>query len=275
LVDMAAAYHSLIAVFLIFTLTLSISALPTSDDAPSNVIIGLYDNVQAQYNGGSSWYSGYVFALNPDGSYGIHYDDNSFAPQVNASQVKFVSKASWTVGDSVYATWTFGSSYYYPGQISAYNTVTGAYGIAFSDNTKASNENSTQIYLTTRAGMFGLGDAIAARWNGGMFFNGKISFVNKNGTFNVAFNDGSKLAGVNSSSIILIKRNTAFSVGDQISATWKGGFIWYSGTIAQVNPDGTYYIKYSDGSVWTNQAAGAIILIQKANQKENTNGISG
>lgn len=38
-----------------------------------------------------------------------------------------------------------------------------------------------------------------------------------------------------------------FKVGDMIEARWKGGSVWYKGTISAVAADGTYSIAYSDG----------------------------
>jgi hypothetical protein len=261
------ATQSMVALVAVF-LALNAVASALLPDAV-NVTIGLYDNIQATWNGGTWYYDGTISAANPDGTYAIHYADGTFAPIVTANQIIFESRTTLNVGDSVMATWNWGSIYY-TGQVAGVNGD-GSYAVAYSDNSKASNVNQSQIFLTTRAGVFGLSDKVAARWKfaANSFYPGKISGVNSNGTFNIAFDDGTSETSIPPSWIILLSRYSSFAVGDMVSATWKGGCIWYPGVISQTNSDGTYGIKFNDGDYGPNQPAGAVILVKAASRADD------
>ena len=50
----------------------------------------------------------------------------------------------------------------------------------------------------------------------------------------------------------------AFKVGDGVSANYRGEGMWYKGTVAKVNANGTYKIAYDDGD--SERSVGAALV---------------
>lgn len=94
---------------------------------------------------------------------------------------------------------------------------------------------------------------------GTKWFSGKISRANRDGTFDIRYDDGDSESGalkINvrrhpdavKSSISHTNVDADFSVGDKVEVLYKGrGTKWFSGKISNVNRDGTFDIRYDDG----------------------------
>ena len=98
------------------------------------------------------------------------------------------------------------------------------------------------------------GDAIEARFGGrDKWFKGKITSVNRDGTYDIRYDDGDRekdvktdlirpLGGSSSSS-----SSTKYYEGDVVEARFGGRDKWFKGKITAANRDGTYDIHFDDG----------------------------
>ncbi|MFX1239053.1 MAG: tudor domain-containing protein [Promethearchaeota archaeon] len=85
-----------------------------------------------------------------------------------------------------------------------------------------------------------------------IWYPGKVSFIDENGSINVEYEDGLS-EWINDFS--RIQKNTAFKLskisdlkeGDRIIGNWKGRGRWYEGKIKKINKKGRVYLKYDDG----------------------------
>ncbi|KAJ8558880.1 hypothetical protein ON010_g8569 [Phytophthora cinnamomi] len=109
-----------------------------------------------------------------------------------------------------------------------------------------------------------VGDTVKARCNGGSrWFPGKIIRVNRDGTYDVEYEDGDiekKMAAADvEAASKLVKTplgaspprkktsSSSFELGDKVKARYKKGAKFFNGEIARVRSDGTYDIRYDDG----------------------------
>ena len=82
---------------------------------------------------------------------------------------------------------------------------------------------------------------------------GRISRVNRDGTFDIEYDDGEKETKVEESMVRLIgggggKKDTRqLDEGSKVEGNYRGKGRWYPGRISRVNRDGTYDIDYDDG----------------------------
>src|SRR5687768_16145139 len=100
---------------------------------------------------------------------------------------------------------------------------------------------------------FKVGDKIKAYWKGGKtLFPGTISSVNKDGTFDIQYDDGDAENSLEANFIIapgsvgLNNTPGKISVGLPVRARFRGGS-YYSGKIDKINNDGTFFILFDDG----------------------------
>jgi hypothetical protein len=108
-----------------------------------------------------------------------------------------------------------------------------------------------------------LGDKVEARCKGSTkYYAGKIRSDNRDGTYDVSFDDGDRDKMVPKRSIKKVgggggggggrsgggdDDDDGLFVGAQVEAKCKGSSKHYPGTIMKDNRDGTYYIKFEDG----------------------------
>jgi hypothetical protein len=103
------------------------------------------------------------------------------------------------------------------------------------------------------------GEKVKAQFKGkGRFYPGKIVKENRNGTYNVLFDDGDKdnevelasierIAGTSSRDASDTEGGGKFEVGSKVEARYKGKTRYYPGRIARVRLNGTYDVDYDDG----------------------------
>jgi hypothetical protein len=108
------------------------------------------------------------------------------------------------------------------------------------------------------------GDIVRARYHkGNSWFRGKIIKVQRDGTYDIQYDDGdieTKVAGdmielVQNNENLLPRRATtenktkknSYEVGDKVMARFNKGTKLFRGKITRVRLDGTYDIKYEDG----------------------------
>eukprot|EP00505_MAST-04D_sp_SCG-Rhode-Island_P006935 Stramenopile-MAST_4_protein_6935 len=111
------------------------------------------------------------------------------------------------------------------------------------------------------------GDTVEAKCTGWTrYYSGTITRVNRDGTYDIKFEDGERKSSVKKSQIKSTtskktSRKSSSMVsdeesesdqsdlvkGDTVEAKCTGWTRYYSGTITRVNRDGTYDIKFEDG----------------------------
>jgi hypothetical protein len=132
---------------------------------------------------------------------------------------------------------------------------------------------------TASAISFARGDAVEANYKGkGKWFSGKISAVNRSGTYDVRYDDGDEENGIRSDNIrqkhhitsvdvvdmgesgksdrnvtpterqvSVDSESTEFCKGAHIEANYRNEGIWFNGVIQRCNEDETCYILFDDG----------------------------
>ncbi|GBG28986.1 Cytidine deaminase [Hondaea fermentalgiana] len=194
----------------------------TEDDAGGVLREG--DRVEARYKGGSKYYKGKISRVNADGSYNIDYDDGDQERRVASSKVRKLGGsprhtgrpssdtdddfgAKFREGDRVEAQFKGGAKYY-KGIITRVN-ADGSCNIDYDDGDQErrvapskvrklgdSGSSSRQSVRPSSANMeessnLRVGDRVEARFRGqDQWYPGSISCVNRNGTYDIAYDDG-------------------------------------------------------------------------------------
>ena len=110
------------------------------------------------------------------------------------------------------------------------------------------------------------GDRVEAKVSGWTkYYAGEITRVNRDGTYDIKFDDGERKSGVKSSQIKSKDKKSkkksssrrsddesdaddaGYERGDRVEAKVSGWTKYYAGEITRVNRDGTYDIKFDDG----------------------------
>ena len=193
------------------------------------------DEVEARYKRGQKWYPGVIRSVNRDGTYNIRYKDGDSEQDVAVEMIRSASLA----------------------RVSLPSTS--------SDGALAGSTKN-----------FAMGDKVEARFGGrSRWFKATIQRTNRDGTYNLIYEDGDKERSVEKELIRRIdyggggrsgsrspgRRTKSVSVtdrvhgsadeelreGDAIEARYRQGHKWFSGVIRSVNRDGTYHVLYDDG----------------------------
>ncbi|GMI43749.1 hypothetical protein TrCOL_g13544 [Triparma columacea] len=109
---------------------------------------------------------------------------------------------------------------------------------------KSSSSSQFKVHDRVEALYLGLGTVPSDMYPGTVFR------ANKDGTYDVKFDDGDRDVSVSSSSIRKLSRDNV-KKGDRVKALYRGeGRIpddLYQGTVHKTNKDGTYDVKFDDG----------------------------
>ena len=127
------------------------------------------------------------------------------------------------------------------------------------------------------------GDRVEAKLKGWTkYYKGKITRENRDGTYDILFDDGDRKRDVPSSLIrsLRIERNlrqdddrkvvdddVSLSKGDRVEAKLKGWTKYYKGKITRENRDGTYDILFDDGERKSKVDAKLIKSLEKKTKK--------
>ena len=85
-------------------------------------------------------------------------------------------------------------------------------------------------------------EAMCDEWK--QYYNGTITNLNSDGTYNITFDDGEQKTNVTKNQL----KQFSLKINDQVEATcdeWKN--VYYKGKITNVNSTGTYNITFDDG----------------------------
>ena len=244
------------------------------------------EKVEARFKGKSKFYSGVITKRRGDGSYDIRYDDGDKESRVDASLIRHTAGGGrggkFKQGDVVEARFR-GKSKYVQGKVMRVD-ARGNVDIRY---VTGEVERKVPAFRVRQAGSpseeeeegegegsgLARGDKVEARYRGkSKYYPGVITKVNRDGTFDIRYNDGDKESGVRRNLIKLAKedktgwsrsRSTRRSSqsgdeesetdqdslrqGQKVEARYKGKSKYYSGVITRVNRDGTFDIRYDDG----------------------------
>ncbi|CAM9192120.1 unnamed protein product, partial [Ectocarpus fasciculatus] len=255
----------------------------------------LGDKVEAKFKGSSLYFKARISNVNRDGTYSITYDDGDRDTAVSREDLRAVhgdtamppahNHVRYQAGDKVETKSNFGMKYY-KGRIVAENRD-GTYAIEHDDGEKLPRVPSENIRALSgavvhrspspncadgsRRGSFAsynAGDKVEAKFKGGTkYYVGRISADNRDGTYNIDFDDGDKLRSVPPGDIRVLggtvshhsrssdRRDSGhghggaarYRTGDQVEAKFMGGKNYFKGRISRENHDGTYGIGFDDG----------------------------
>ncbi|GMI35357.1 hypothetical protein TrRE_jg12489, partial [Triparma retinervis] len=243
------------------------------------------DKIEARYRGGSKYYPGKIARDNRDGTYDIDYDDGEKERGVKKSYIKSTNSSFSSPrnanddeplerGDKIEARYRKGAKFY-PGTVARVNRDD-TYDIDYDDGEKESRVGRRLINKVRSKGGglkhsprggddddMSRGDKVEARYRGGSkYYPGKISRDNRDGTYDIDYDDGEKERGVKKSYIKKLgggsrsksprrgddtDDDAGLSRGDKVEARYRGGSKYYPGKISRDNRDGTYDIDYDDG----------------------------
>ena len=169
----------------------------------------LLTKIEARYKNGMKWLPGTIKSDNKDGTYQIDYDNQDFERNVNYESIR----------------------------------------------------KKISINSVTTKELHGINDNVEARYKGGArWFPGKVIALNRDGSYDIRYSDGDEEKKVPADNIRFIDEKETFEnrksnssvvdymKGDNIEARFEGGPDWILGSIAEVNRDGTYDIRYTNGS---------------------------
>ncbi|CAM9753461.1 unnamed protein product, partial [Laminaria digitata] len=249
------------------------------------------DRVEARYRGkGNKFYKGKIARVNSDATFDVNYDDGekeigiaeehvvSLEPAAARSERTTGRVAAMAKGDRVEARYRGRGTKFYKGEIARVNSD-GTFDINYDDGEKElgiAEEHVTSLEPAAASGGRGggdgardkrdrgnnklaKGDRVEARYRGRgtKFYKGKISRVNSDDTFDIAYDDGEKELGIGEEHVRSLEtdgrdrstssRAPTLSQGDKVEADFRGRGRFYTGRISRVNLDGTFNIDYDDG----------------------------
>lgn len=181
--------------------------------------------VEARFGGRSRWLAGTIMRKNRDGTFHVRYSNGDNERYVEKDMIRSVDKKDRPSS---------------PGR----RVISGA---ADSESDVASSEAAYRA-----------GDEVEANFKGkGRWFKGKIRLVNRDGTFDIRYDDGDTEQGVGAKSIRALAgagkpvkaaaAESSYSVGDEVEVNFKGKGRWFKGKIHFVHRDGTFDVRYDDG----------------------------
>lgn len=246
------------------------------------------DKVEVRYQGLSDWIPGVVSAANPDGTYSVEFENIIAEAAVRPEHIRRLpaedkeeggnyhhqrapsaaGNGQYVVGQPVEARFRGGKKWF-AGKITAVNTD-GSYDVRYLDGDSergldasmlrvpASEDGPLTNTVTLTRGMstYELGDAIEVRFPFAIeYLPGRVIAVNRDGTYDVRFEDGNKDSHVHPK---YIKRRKGtpkvpapprpeprFTVAQAVEARVAGSSEWRPAQITGVD-NGMYAVKYQD-----------------------------
>ena len=305
----------------------------SEDDDDDDVSLSKGDRVEAKLKGWTKYYKGKITRENRDGTYDILFDDGDRKSKVDAKLIKSLEKkktkkktrrgrdsdseddddddVSLSKGDRVEAKLK-GWTKYYKGKITRENRD-GTYDILFDDGERKSKVDAKLIKSLekkktkskTRRGRdsdsedddddddvsLSKGDRVEAKLKGWTkYYKGKITRENRDGTYDILFDDGERKSKVDAKLIKSLEKKTnqdktrrgrdsdsedddddddvSLSKGDRVEAKLKGWTKYYKGKITRENRDGTYDILFDDGDRKSKVDAKLIKSLEKEEDQE-------
>lgn len=192
------------------------------------------DKVEARFGGRSRWFRGTVERQNRDGTFHIIYADGDEEREVEKSLMRRIGGGSETPRSGSRS----------PGR----RVISGG---------------GSDVDLPAHAALR-RGDKVEARYKRGrQWFVGTLRQVNRDGTYDIRYEDGDSEDGVDPGLVRKVgigstdslgpapgaknRRDIEFFEGDKVEARFGGRSRWSKATIQRRNRDGSYHLLYVDG----------------------------
>lgn len=175
--------------------------------------------IEGNYRGRGRWYPGRISGINPDGTFNIDYDDGEIERHIGEHYIRVKDTYSHSSPSRGY------------------------------DN----DDRSSDDFLEE-------GMKIEARYKGrSKWYPGKINRKNRDGSFDIIYDDGEKELDVDSNMIRKLEephavsrrqrndRNRRLEEGMNVEGNYRGRGRWYPAKISRERANGTFDIDYDDG----------------------------
>lgn len=215
------------------------------------------DKVEARFGGRSRWFKATVELKNRDGTYHLLYADGDEERNVEKNLIRRVDNTD----DG--------------------RPTSGSPGRRVVSGEGTDNEKELVAGMKLREG-----DEIEARYKRGRkWFPGVISSTNRDGTYDIRYNDGDKerfvdcgfIRGKGNGSVDSFASGvdgiatTHFATRDEVEARFGGGSRWFKATVKRKNRSGTYHLLYADGDEETSVEKKMIRGLKDAGDFERSN----
>ena len=208
------------------------------------------DRVEAKLKGWTKYYKGKITRENRDGTYDILFDDGERKSKVDAKLIKSLETKT---------------------KKTKKKTKRGHGSDSDDDEDNDSDDDKDDVSISK-------GDRVEAKLKGWTkYYKGKITKENRDGTYDILFDDGERKSKVDAKLIKSLetktkktkkktnrghgsdsdddddndsdddKEDVSISKGDRVEAKLKGWTKYYKGKITKENRDGTYDILFDDG----------------------------
>ena len=237
--------------------------------------------IEARFGGKLKYFPGRIVKANDDGTYEIRYDDGDTEISVAPDLISAPSPpGTFKVGEAVQSR--FGGKHVFYGAKVVKDNGDGTWELHYDDGdvekyakflrpidivSKSSEEITNHTKENARRNQespatrtdFTIGQRVEARFGGkGKYFGGKITRVNGDGSYDIAYDDGDSERGVmaelirgvktiESSSSSSAASASEYAVGTKVEARFGGKGKYFGGKITRVHGDGSFDIAYDDG----------------------------
>ena len=267
--------------------------------------------VEAKFRGkGSRWYKGKISRARQNGTFDVDYNDGDRDLGLQVEAIRHAEKSldgpqmTLTVGAKIEARYRQRSKYE-PGQISRVNN-NGKYDVEYENGSiekdvplemirvKAIESSGNIDDLVRDFGTENMsqnnpmslreGDKVEAKFRGKgkRWYKGVVSFVRKNGTYDINYDDGDHDTGLAASAIRktesqtsdncaseAVEKRVILEVGAKVEACYKGKGKFYPGIISRARLNGTFDIAYDDGD----KEVGVSRDLIRPHREENTDAV--
>jgi allantoicase len=235
--------------------------------------------VEGNYRGKGKWYKGTVTRDRGDHTFDVNYDDGESETRVDELLLRLMGGSSSAAvelieGSAVEAFYK--GKKWYPGKISRVR-LNGTFDINYDDGEKeigVTRENVRSIAserrgLSPRAdrerdamantsNRIEEGSKIEGNYRGkGKWYTGKVTRDRRDGTFDVAYDDGESETRVDELMLRLIGggggmgrsplKSARIEEGSRVEGNYRGKGKWYKGTVTRDRGDHTFDVNYDDG----------------------------
>ena len=283
-------------------------------DPSGSVAFQVGDKIEADFAGEGTYFPGQVAVIHSNGTLDISYDDGDEEREIPATRVRLLDSKlpreqtastdaaaksalgspTFSVGESIEGNFAAQGTWF-PGKIGAVN-ADGTFNIDYVDGDAEESVPAHLIrYAGGQAGHVGrtrsVGDVVEANFGGeGNFFPGRITALNPDGTFDIAYDDGDTEKGVTEEMIRMKATESetdsagsnvdpfdaesqstskiVYAEGDRVQADYAGAGSYYDGTVVKVNGDRTYDILYEDGDSEQGVTADHLRLVKRADSTQ-------
>jgi len=233
--------------------------------------------VEGNYRQKGKWYTGKVTRDRRDGTFDIDYDDGESETRVDEALIRLIGGSSSLSGSTKDITvelveGTSVEAFYkgkkwYPGKISRVR-LNGTFDINYDDGEKEIGMTRANVRAVVSRGLspradrdrpamssrIEEGSKVEGNYRGkGKWYTGKVVRDRRDGTFDVAYDDGESETRVEEALLRLLgggspsKRSAKIEEGSKVEGNFRGKGRWYKGRVTRDRRDGTFDIDYDDG----------------------------